>query len=47
MPYQTPRDIAQGSIETGSINARLFWDRALVVGFLAGASSAIAGVLVR
>jgi formate/nitrite transporter len=43
--YNTPQEIAQSAVETGTTKAKLSWDKALVGGFLAGAYIAFGGLV--
>jgi formate/nitrite transporter len=43
--YNTPQEIAQSAVDTGTTKARLGWDKALVGGFLAGAYIAFGGLV--
>ena len=45
MSFKDPKEITQAGIKTGTVKAKLSWDKALVASFLAGAYIAFGGLL--
>src|SRR3712207_2545523 len=43
--FNTPKEIAQSAVDTGTTKGKLRWDKALVGGFLAGAYIAFGGLV--